>query len=434
MPKLSKPLTDTQVKNAKAKIKPKGFSGRTADEPTDKPYPLADGGGLYLLVNPDGGKLWRMQCTFAGKPRLLSFGKYPEVSLLDAREKRSEAKKQISAGIDPAAAKRAARNEVATNAANTFEAIAREWHANKLDTWQPRTAENVLHRLSKDVFPVVGHLPITSLKAAAMLDVLRRIEQRGSVDMAKRQGQVCSQIFRYAIACGKAEADPMPGLRGALKSGSKGHHAAITADELPEFLQAFHKIEGRMYVPTKVMFRLMMMIFVRTSELTETPWSEIDLEREEWVIDWHRMKMGKKKINPRKVNHHVFLPAQGWALLRELHGITGQNKYLFPNLRDHEKPATNFGILAALKRMGYSGKMTGHGFRSLAMGVIKERLGYRHEVVDRQLSHASGDTYGEAYDRAMFLDERRVMMQEYANYIDAVGSGKTVAPVYRRSA
>jgi integrase len=166
------------------------------------------------------------------------------------------------------------------------------------------------------------------------------------------------------------------------------------------------------------MFRLMMLTFLRTSELTETPWSEIDMVNESWVVDWHRMKMGKKKVNPRKVDHHVFLPRQGWDLLRQLHDVTGGNKFLFPNLRDHRRPATNYGVLAALKRMDYSGRMTGHGFRSLAMGVIKERLGYRHEVVDRQLSHASGDVYGEAYDRAMFLSERKAMMQEYADYLD----------------
>ena len=305
-----------------------------------------------------------------------------------------------------AQAKRIEKQQKAVAAANTFEAVAREWHANKLESWQPRTATNVLHRLEKDVFPLIGKYPIADIKAPVMLDVLRQIEKRGAVDMAKRQGQVCGQIFRYAIASGKADTDPVPSLRGALKSSPKGHHAAITPDELPAFIRAFEKIEGRMFVPTKVMFRLMMLTFVRTSELTETPWTE---------------------INPRKVNHNVFLPRQGWELLRELHTITGGNKYLFPNQRDHEKPATNFGILAALKRMGYSGKMTGHGFRSLAMGVIKERLGYRHEVVDRQLSHASGDTYGEAYDRALFLDERKVMMQQYADYLDNVAGGKVVA-------
>lgn len=196
----------------------------------------------------------------------------------------------------------------------------------------------------------------------------------------------------------------------------------------------FDKIKGRMFTPTRVMFELIMMIFVRTSELTTTPWSEIDLENELWVIDWHRMKMGKKKINPRKVNHHVFLPRQGWDLLRELHAITGNNTYLFPSQRRPTEPATNFGILAALKRMGYKGEMTGHGFRSLAMGVIKERLGYRHEVVDRQLSHASGDTYGEAYDRAVFLNERRVMMQAYADYLDTMRSCKVIPVSFGKAA
>ena len=413
MPKLAAPLTDIQVRNAK---------------PKDKPYTLADGGGMYLEVAPTGSKIWRMAYRQPnGKNTRLTFGPYPEITLLDARQKRMDAKKQKAAGTDPAQAKRIDKISKATASANTFEAVAREWHANKRDTWQERTATNIMHRLEVDIFPLIGRHPIAEIKAPVILDVLRQIEKRGALNMAKRQGQVCGQIFRYAIASGKADTDPVPSLRGALKPSTRGHHAAITAEELPDFLRAFEKIEGRMFVPTKVMFRLMMMTFVRTSELTETPWSEIDLENESWVIDWHRMKMGKKKVNPRKVNHHVFLPTQGWELLRELHAITGGNKYLFPNMRDHTKPATNFGILAALKRMDYAGKMTGHGFRSLAMGVIKERLGYRHEVVDRQLSHASGDAYGEAYDRAMFLDERRVMMQQYADYLETAARDKVIA-------
>lgn len=365
---------------------------------------------------PVGSKLWRMKFKqTSGKESRLAFGSYPEVSLLEARNKRTEARALMAKGIDPAQAKRV---EKAT-AANTFETIAREWHSNKLESWwQTRTATNVLHRLEKDVFPLIGKYPIAEIKAPVMLDVLRQIEKRGAVDMAKRQGQVCGQIFRYDIATGRADTDPVPHLRGALKATAKGHHAAITPDELPDFIRAFEAIEGRMYPPTRIMFRLMMLTFVRTSELTTTEWAEIDLKNESWVIPWQRMKMGKKKLNPHKVDHHVFLPRQGWALLRELHAITENNKYLFPNIRDHEKPATNFGILAALKRMSYSGRMTGHGFRSLAMGVIKEQLNYRHEVVDRQLSHASGDAYGEAYDRAMFLDERKEMRQKYADYLD----------------
>lgn len=420
MPKLAIPLTDIQPRNAKAK---------------EKPYKLTDGGGLFLLINPDGSKYWRMGYRFSGVQRTLAFGKYPDISLATARKHRAAARDQINAGIDPSQTKRIEKKNKAIANANTFETLAREWHANKLETWQSRTATNVLHRLEKDVFPLIGKQPIADIRAPVMLDVLRQIEKRGALDMAKRQMQVCGQIFRFAIASGKAEINPVPNLRGALKPSAKGHHAAITPDELPEFILAFEKIAGRMFIPTRVMFRLMMMTFVRTSELTSTPWSEIDLENESWIIDWRRMKMGKKKVNPRKVNHHVFLPTQGWQLLRELHTITGGNKFLFPNQRDHEKPATNFGILAALKRMGYSGKMTGHGFRSLAMGVIKERLGYRHEVIDRQLSHASGDTYGEAYDRAMFLDERKIMMQKYADYLDDVSSTKQgIANISKTSA
>jgi integrase len=412
MPKLAKPLTDIQLKNAKSK---------------EKPYTLADGGGMYLEIMPVGSKIWRMSYRQPnGKNTRLTFGPYPEVSLLDARKKRMEAKTLKAAGNDPAQVKRIEKINKTTAHSNTFEAVAREWHAYKLDSWQERTAKNILHRLEKDIFPLIGKHPIAEIKAPVILDVLRQIEKRGAVEMAKRQGQVCGQIFRYAIACGKADNDPVPNLRGALKTTTRGHHAAITADELPDFIRAFQKIEGRMYITTKIMFRIMMLTFVRTSELTMTEWKEIDLENEQWIIPWQRMKMGKKKLNPRKVDHHVFLPSQGWELLRELHTITGNNKYLFHNLRDHEKPITDYAILEALKRMGYSGKMTGHGFRSLAMGVIKERLGYRHEVVDRQLSHASGDTYGEAYDRAMFLDERKIMMQEYADYLDNVACGKII--------
>ena len=268
MPKLATPLTDIQPRTAK---------------PKDKPYKLSDGGGMFLLVNPDGTKYWRMAYRFAGSQRLLAFGKYPEISLADARKARAEARDKINAGIDPAQAKRIEKLNKATANANTFEAVAREWHTNKLDTWQSRTAANVLHRLEKDVFPLIGRQPITDIKAPLMLDVLRQIEKRGALDMAKRQGQVCGQIFRYAIACGKAEIDPVPSLRGALRQTSKGHHAAITPDELPDFLRAFEKIEGRMYAPTRIMFRLMMLTFVRTSELTTTEWSEIDLENEDWI-------------------------------------------------------------------------------------------------------------------------------------------------------
>lgn len=419
MPKLIIPLTDTQVRNAK---------------PADKPYKLADGGGLYLEVTPRGAKLWRMKVRQAnGRESILSFGAYPGVALIDARAARANAKQQQMAGIDPVQSKRIEKLRKKACAANTFELIAREWHANKSETWKANTAREALNRLEKDIFPLIGQRAIADVDAPLLLDVLRQVEKRGALDMAARLGQLCSQIFRFAIAKGVVKYNPVPDLRGALKPRAKGHHAAIGTDDLPAFLLALEKNEAEMYYPTRVLMRLMMLVFVRTSELIETPWSEIDIENETWVIPWQRMKMGKKKINPRKVDHQVNLPRQGWALLRDLHRLTGGGTYLFPNRNDPQRPASNGAILAALRRMGYAGRHTGHGFRSLAMGIIKARLGYRHEVVDRQLSHGSKDEYGEAYDREQFIEERKAMMQAYADYIDVVQQGGNVVPVSFRS-
>ncbi|MES2105746.1 MAG: integrase arm-type DNA-binding domain-containing protein [Pseudomonadota bacterium] len=405
MPKVIAPLTDTKVKNAPVN--------------EEKSYKLADGGGLYLEVMPTGAKFWRMKVMQAtGKESRLSFGTYPEISLFQAREERTKVKKLQIAGIDPVQSRRIEKQQRLETASNTFEIIARAWHANKSETWTESTAKEALNRLEKDVFPFLGNRPITEIDAPLMLDVLRQVEKRGALEMAARLGQHCSQIFRYAIAGGLTKYNPVPDLRGALKPRAKGHHAAIGTDDLPDFVRALVRNEAEMYRPTRILMRLMMMVFVRTSELIETPWPEIDLKNESWIIPWQRMKMGRKKLNPRKVDHHVNLPRQGWDLLRELHTITGGGKYLFPNRNDHERPVSNGTILAALRRMGYAGKHTGHGFRSLAMGVIKAKLGYRHEVVNRQLSHISDDEYGEAYDRELFLAERKVMMQAYADYLD----------------
>ena len=420
MPKLIVPLTDIQIRNARA---------------TDKPYKLSDGGGLYVEIMPHGSKLWRMKVRQAnGKESILSFGAYPGVPLADARSERAKTKQQQAAGIDPAQSKRIEKQQQKKSAINTFELIAREWHDNKSETWKESTAKEAINRLQNDVFPMIGSRAIVDVDAPLLLDVLRLVEKRGAVDMAARLGQLCSQIFRFAIAKGLIKYNPVPDLRGALKPRAKGHHAAIGTDDLPAFLVALQKNEAEMYLPTRILMRLMMLVFVRTSEMIETPWAEIDIENETWVIPWQRMKMGKKKINPRKLDHHVNLPRQGWALLRDLHSVTGGGTYLFPNRNDHQRPASNGAILAALRRMGYGGKHTGHGFRSLAMGVIKARLGYRHEVVNRQLAHGSDDEYGEAYDREQFIEERKAMMQAYADYIDLVEQGGNVIPVSFRRA
>ena len=419
MPKLAPPLTDLQVRNAK---------------PKDKIYTLPDGGGMYLEVSPSGSKIWRLSYRQPnGKNTRLTFGAYPEVSLLDARKKRMDAKALKAKGGDPAQVKRTERIKKDIASANTFELLAREWHANKSETWKENTAREAIRRLENDAFPMIGKIPISEVDAPMLLEMLRQVEKRGALDMAARLAQLCSQIFRFAIAKGLIKYNPVPDLRGALKPRAQGHHAAIGTDDLPAFLEALRRNEAEMYTTTRILMRLMLLVFVRTSELVETPWREIDLEAETWVIPWQRMKMGKRKINPRKLDHQVNLPRQGWALLRDLHRLTGGGEYLFPNRNDHQRPTSNGAILAALKRMGYAGKMTGHGFRSLAMGVIKARLGYRHEVVNRQLAHGSDDEYGEAYDREQFIEERKTMMQAYADYIDMVEQGGNVVPAtFRR--
>jgi hypothetical protein len=295
-PKLVLPLTYLKVKSAK---------------PREKTYKLSDGGGLYLEVTPLGTKLWRFSYTqLNGKKTRIALGPYPVVTLSGAREKRLKARQQLDAGIDPVQAKRATRQEHSLAASNTFEMVAREWHANKEDSWKENISKHVLQRLERDIFPILGKYPINEIKAPQMLEALRRIETRGAVEMARRCAQFSGQVFRYAIATGRAEVDPVPSLRGALKAKARGHHAAITPDELPEFLRILSKHEFSMLMQTRIMLRPMMMVFVRTSELSETPWSEIDFENQVWIIKWNRMKVGKRKINPRKVDHHVHLPRQ----------------------------------------------------------------------------------------------------------------------------
>lgn len=412
MPKLAKPLSDIQIKNAK---------------PKEKPYTLADGGSMYLEIMPTGSKIWRMAYRQAnGKNNRLTFGAYPEVSLLDARVKRMDARKLKAAGTDPAQMRDEISRLAVDKANNTFEKLAREWHTNRLSTWHQTTARDTLRRLEVDIFPEIGGMPIASITHKHMIDALRKIEARGACEIAHRVKATCARVFSYASQQGIENRNPAADLKDVLKPVQSGHFAAITSDELPAFLAAMNRNDARLFMPTRIALRLMMLLFVRTSELIETPWSEINFESGEWVIPWQRMKRGKLTVNPDKTNHHVCMSRQAIELLRELHTLTGGGKYLFPNQRDHEKPMSNGALLMALKRLGYKNKMTGHGFRTLAMSTIKERLGYRHEVVDRQLAHAQKDKVTSAYDRAQFLHERKKMMQDWADFIEETAniSGK----------
>jgi integrase len=411
MPKLVAPLTDIAPRNAKKK---------------DKPYKLADGGGLYLLVNTDGARYWRMDYRFGEVRRTLAFGKYPDVTLAEAREMRKAARKLRDDGTDPGQAKKDEKRIGVETAAQTFERLARDWHSNKLASWSEGTAKDTLRRLEIDIFPQIGAIPIASITHQQMIAALRKIEARGAQEVAHRVKATCARIFSYANQQGIRNINPASDLSDVLKPVQAGHFAAITSDELPAFLAAMNKNDARLFLPTRTALRLMLLLFVRTSELITTPWSEIDLDAGLWVIPWQRMKRGKLTVNPDKTDHHVCLSTQALALLKELHAMTGGGTYLFPNQRDHQKPMSNGAILMALKRMGYQNKMTGHGFRALAMSTIKERLGYRHEVVDRQLAHAQKDKVASAYDRAQFLTERKKMMQEWADYLDATASGGNV--------
>lgn len=406
MPRLAQPLSDMQVRRAKAQ---------------EKLIKLFDGHGLYLEVQPSGAKFWRFRYRKAdGKETTMAFGPYPEVSLADARAKRTEARRILLDGGDPLQQREQARRDSLRVTEYTFQKIATEWHHVKEKSWSPAYARNVLHRLEMDVFPSIGKVPIEEVTHRDLIDVFRKIEARGAHEIAKRNKAVCAQIFSYAIQTGVAARNLVADMKDVLQPVPAGNFPAISSDELPRFLKALRSNEACMQPVTRIGLRLLMLVFVRTSELIETPWSEIEEEASDWIIPWHRMKLGKRRLKPIKKDHFVPLSRQTRELLAELRKLTGGGRYLFPNLRDNSRPMSNNAFLKALERMGYKGDMSGHGFRALAMSTIKEKLGYRHEVVDRQLAHVEKNKVTRAYDRAEFLDERRAMMQAWADYIDSV--------------
>jgi integrase len=405
------PLTDTACKNARPKA---------------KAYKKADSGGLYLHVMPNGSRYWRLKYRFGGKEKCLACGVYPEISLSTAREKRAVARKLLMEGTDPSSAKRGNRQLTALNAASTFEAVAREWHERNIERWTPRYAENILHRLEMDIFPVIGKRPVADISPVSVLDALRKIEKRGAKEMTRRAAQYCGQIFRYAVVTGRADRNPTADLKGALKPVRHGHFAALEPKDLPEFLHTLERNDARLFVLTRLAIRLMLLTFVRTGELINATWEEFDLVGAEWSIPAERMKMRKPHIVP--------LSKQAVAILRQLQTMNGNYQWVFASPTKPRRHMSNNTILKALERLGYKGRMTGHGFRALAMTTIKEKLKYPHEVVDRQLAHAPRNKVDAAYDRTKFLDERRKMMQAWADYADTVGSGgKVIAGKFGKS-
>jgi integrase len=396
-------LTDKTCKNAK---------------PSAKPRKLTDGDGLYLEVMPSGSKYWRLKYRFAGREKRLALGVYPQVSLAEARAGREAARKLLASGTDPSFAKQERKRQLLLNADNTFEAIAREWHQHNIAKWKPDYGVIVLGRLEADIFPEIGKLPIKEINAPRLLKAIQEIEKRGAHEVARRGLQTCGQVFQYALITGRAERNPAIDLKGALKPYKKHHYAALDAKDIPEFLQNLKDNKGRLHPLTHAAVELIMLTFVRTSELIKAKWEEFNLDETIWIIPAARMKMRREHIVP--------LSDRAIEILKEVRRHSGNREYVFPGQKNPQKHMSNNTILEALARMGYRGRATGHGFRALAMSTIKEKLNYRHEVIDRQLAHAHRNSIDAAYDRAEFLPERRKMMQEWADYLNKSTIGKVI--------
>jgi integrase len=404
------PLTDIAIRRIKG---------------TDRAYKLADSNGLYLLVQPNGSRLWRHKFRFAGKEKSLAYGQYPEVSLAEARERRDDARKLLRRGIDPAAKRREEKRDARISAATAFEAVAREWHEIMSDSWTDNHAGYVMRRLEADAFPALGPRAIADVTASEVLDVIRKVERRGARELAHRLLQSISAIFRYAIATDRAKCDPTRDLRGALKPVLHGNFAALDEKDLPEFMRRLATNESRMFARTRIAVDLLMRTFVRTGELIGARWEEFDLAKKEWTLPAGRMK--------RRREHIVPLATQVLELLEQLRHIDAEGELLFPGMGRRSESMSNNTVLAALQRMGYQGKMTGHGFRALASTILNAQ-GFNPEAIERQLAHVERNKTRAAYNRnphLHHLPERRKMMQHWSDYLDGIARGANVVPMRR---
>ncbi|WP_342320535.1 tyrosine-type recombinase/integrase [Burkholderia pseudomallei] len=398
------PLTDAEIRNAPAR---------------EKPYRLTDGSGMYLEVSPAGGKYWRFKYRFAGKEKRLALGVYPEVSGKEARLRRDEARRLLANGIDPGIERKVQKAATVERAANSFEAVAREWFARQSPGWAKSHADKIIARLEKDVFPWLGGRAIAEIKAPEVLAVLRRVEARGALDTSHRVHQNCGQVFRYAVATGRAERDVSADLRGALPPARHTHFASVTEpDDVAGLLRALDGFQGTFVVQCAL--RLAPLLFVRPGELRTAEWSQFDLDKAQW----------RYTVSKTKTEHLVPLARQAVEILRDLYALTGQRKYVFPG-RDVNKPMSGAAINAALRRMGFDTKteITGHGFRAMARTILHERLRFPSEVIEHQLAHKVPDALGTAYNRTKFIDDRILMMQKWADYLEQLKAGAEIVPI-----
>lgn len=398
-------LTDTQIKRIK---------------PREKPYKVSDGGGLFLWATPSGGKIWRWTYRHEGRAKLMTFGSYPDVPLSLARERHNEARKMLAMGMDPMAQRKA--EKAATE--NSFKAISSRW----LEHWKhgksPRHADYVQRRIEMDILPMLGARPISEIEAPELVAMVKAIEKRGARDIAKRALETTGQVFRYAIAHGYAKRNPASEIRPSdiLQTLRKVNYARVDARELPELLRAIEVYQGTHV--TRLAMKLMALTFVRTSELIGAKWTEFDAEATRWDIPAERMKM--------RTPHIVPLSRQAADVLETLRTLTGKGEWLFPGDRSSKKPMSNNTILKALERMGYKGRMTGHGFRGLASTILHEH-GYNHEHIELQLAHAPRNAVSAAYNHALYLEPRAKMMQDWADFLEQTQRGGKVLP-FRGSA
>ncbi len=401
------PLTDAAVRNA---------------SPREKQFTLYDAEGLFLLVKPNGSKLWRWKYRVDGHEKRLSLGVYPKVSLKAAREARDGYQTDLRKGIDPGAAKKVVKAEEKAQG-ETFELVSREWHKKFQPTWTPGHAARILVSLEKDAFPWLGIRPIREITAPKVLAVARRVESRGAVETAHRLVGNVGMVFRYAVASGLADSDPTRDLRGALSPTNEKHHASVTDPKaVADLLRAIESYSGSLV--TRCALRLAPLVFVRPGELRHAEWSEINIDAAEWRIPAHKMKM--------RTQHIVPLSRQALAVLEELRPLTGSGGYLFPSERTSERPMSENTVNAALRRLGYTKEeMTGHGFRSMASTLLNE-LGWNRDAIERQLAHAERNNVRAAYNFAEFLPDRRKMMQAWAEHLDALRTGGKVIPLHHK--
>lgn len=401
MPKLAQPLTDTQVRTAK---------------PGLKAYTLADGGGMYLEVSPSGSRIWRLAYRQAnGKSNRLTFGPYPEVTLLEARAKRTAARKLLAAGQDPAQVRKEAKQAKSAAASHTFEAVAREWlRKTSADRAESTQAKNVSW-LERNIFPEIGAMPISSIKTRDVLGALEKIEARGAIESAHKIKQLCGQVFRFAVRKGIAERDITADLRGALARIPRTHYAAITKpDEVATLLRAIDSYVGHPYCTAAL--RLAPMLFQRPGELRAMEWAELDFVKSEWNIPASKMKMGNEHVVP--------LAKQAITILQALKPASGHGKYVFPSVRSDDRCMSENTVNAALRSLGYTREvMTGHGFRAMARTILDEVLEERVDLIEHQLAHAVRDPLGRAYNRTSHLPARHKMMQRWADYLDKLRLG-----------